>query len=224
MISSDDMFLHPEDLLSTNDHVWHGTAIAWHKDLHSNITLIDPVSERFSGIRVKLGPRYFLAISLYLPTSGKDDSFLECLSSLLSFITENNIPGDSILIGADSNCSKRSTTRRIRALVDFCDSAELTRIGPSDPTFHHFNGTSATSIDCFFVSKDLVNVLTKVQVKCTLDEPLNLSAHDGLLTTIEVGVDDTEDSANYQYSDYKRARVLWNKDDLKITKNRRVNS
>jgi hypothetical protein len=106
LISSDDLFSQPEDRLGLSDHVWHGTAIGWHRDLHSSVKQLKLVNERFAGIKIECGKMSVLALSLYLPTSGKDDEFSECLSSLSNFIDENCDPSDSILIGADTNCSE----------------------------------------------------------------------------------------------------------------------
>ena len=103
LTSCDDMFTHAEDRLNTNDHVWHGTATAWHQDLHSLVKPLKVTHERFSGIKITSDYMSMLAISAYFPTSGKDDEFSECLSHLSNYIEENTEPDDGILISADTN-------------------------------------------------------------------------------------------------------------------------
>ena len=122
-ISCDDMFTHAEDRLSSSDHVWHGTATAWHQDLSSIVKPLKVVHERFAGIKISCDSLSILAVSAYFPTSGKDDEFSECLSHLANFIEENTEPGDGILIAADTNCSEKSTMRRVRLHREFCTNS-----------------------------------------------------------------------------------------------------
>ena len=215
-ISCDDMFEHAEDRLRTHDHVWHGTAVAWHRDLQSSTKPLKVVHERFSAIKILCGTMSILAMSVYLPTSGKDDEYSECLSLLSTFIEENCDPGDSILIGADTNCSEKSSQRRIRLYRDFCKKQDLLRAGSSSPTFHHYNLTSESNIDTFLISSDLEDELGSIQVNCTMDEPLNFSCHDLLLTTLSIPVPHPEQSSKYSdtYTVHDRAKVLWDCSDI----------
>ena len=111
-ISTPDQFTPPEDRLSGADHTWHGAAIIWHESLNSSIINLSNIHARFTGIKLYFQEQPMLAISAYLPTSGRDDEFLECLSELSNFIQENTAGNDTIVIGTDSNCSDRSTQRR----------------------------------------------------------------------------------------------------------------
>jgi hypothetical protein len=95
------MFSHSEDKIINPGQVWHGAAVAWHSDLHSAVTPLTATHERFSAINIKISSlRSILAISLYAPTSGKDDDFLECIDFLSDFLS-SNISGQScVIIGA----------------------------------------------------------------------------------------------------------------------------
>ena len=124
-ISTPDQFTHPEDRLSNPDHTWHGAAILWHDSLNSNVQNISNTHERFSGIHLKCQGQHILAISLYLPTSGKDEEFLDCLAELSIFIQDNNSDIGTILIGTDSNCSEKSCARRVQALQQFCSKSPI---------------------------------------------------------------------------------------------------
>ena len=85
-ISTPDQFTPPEDRLGRSDHTWHGAAILWHGSIDPNIECIDNTHDRFTGIKLKFSGANLLAISAYLPTSGKDDDFLSCLGQLSSQI------------------------------------------------------------------------------------------------------------------------------------------
>ena len=87
--------------------------------------------------------------SLYAPTSGKDDEFLDCLGFLEEFLW-NNIPNcGSVLIGMDSNCSDKSSSRRKLAWSNFCKTYSFEMKITGLPAFHHNNGSSESCIDYF---------------------------------------------------------------------------
>ena len=104
-ISTPDMFTPPEDLLSRPDHPWHGAAIMWHSSLDSSSIGLKTTSSRFSSLRVRVQEQKFLAISVYFPTSGKDDEYLEVVSDLTNFVLDNQREDEVLLLGADTNCS-----------------------------------------------------------------------------------------------------------------------
>ena len=87
-ISTPDMFTPPEDKLGSSDHTWHGSAVMWHASLNSNVTSIKTTHARFTGIKLKTQNLKFIIISVYFPTSGKDDEYLECVSDLTNYVTE----------------------------------------------------------------------------------------------------------------------------------------
>ena len=102
-ISTPDMFLNTEDKLSRPDHNWHGSAIGWHQSLNTMIRNISTTYDRFTAIHLDFPGCKLLAISVYFPTSGKDDEFLDCVDNLSLFIAENKSEEGEILIGTDSN-------------------------------------------------------------------------------------------------------------------------
>ena len=72
-IATPDMFQHNEDKLMNSGPVWHGCAVGWHKDLSSNITLLDSHHERIVGIKYVLNNHSLLLISVYAPPSGRSE-------------------------------------------------------------------------------------------------------------------------------------------------------
>ena len=85
------MFSHPEDIIGSQGHTWHGFALGWHDDLGDKAVPLESSHDRFAAVRITLHSRTLLAISLYAPTSGKDDDFLECFSHLSNFLNETNV-------------------------------------------------------------------------------------------------------------------------------------
>ena len=178
------MFDNAEDKILHPGHVWHGAAVAWHNDLHSTVTVLPATNARFAAIILGISDESkILVISLYAPTSGKDDEYLECLSYLEEFLRSNTPSSGSILIGTDSNCSDKSSRRRKLAWSEFCRTFSLEMKKTGLPTFHHNNGSSTSSIDYFVSVKCQVENLKHI---CTLETPLNLSSHDAVLATIPI--------------------------------------
>ena len=221
-ISTPDMFMNPEDKLNRPDHVWHGSAIAWHHTLNTFITHISSTNERFAGVRMNFSGCSLLVISVYLPTSGKDDEFLECIASLSIYIDENKTGHGDILIGTDSNCSEKSTKRRIQAFRNFCDQYSLKSVHSSRPTFHHPNGTSESCIDMFLISSEATLNLRNLLTVCTLDNPLNFSSHDVISASIDIpetlGEDNTGKFSG-TYSKFDQKRIIWDTDKIESYQN-----
>ena len=104
--------------------------------------IIIVISERFCGVKYEDTDSKvnILAYTVYLPTSGQDDEFLEILSILSSDIAQHNTNDSVVIIGTDSNVSIKSSRRRCNAMNQFLQSFSLATILKDDkPTFHHNN-------------------------------------------------------------------------------------
>ena len=210
-ISTPDMFMNAEDKIGSQGQVWHGAGIAWHDDLNSLVTPLQSNYERFTAVKINLGNLKLIAVSLYAPTSGKDDEYLECLSYLADFLTKNKTTTDLIIIGADWNCSVKFTPRRKSSLSDFCNTFNLSIHSSNLPTFHHNNLTSESCIDYFLGSADELLKFDGIQQLCTLDNPENLSSHDPLLSSVHVLVNNIEShkpTYTNTYTEFDRKRVV----------------
>ena len=152
-ISTPDQFIPAEDTLRNMDHIWHGAAIMWHDSISTDVTHIRNTHERITSIKLCLGGQNVLAISVYLPTSGLDDEFLDCLAALSDIIADNTEEKDTVIVGADSNCSVKSTPRRQRGFQQLCVIHNLKKVLSPGPTFHHHNGLSSSNIDLFLISE-----------------------------------------------------------------------
>ena len=103
LTTSQDMYINSEDLFLMSGPIWHGTAIGWLKSIDMLTTKLNVVSERFCGVKYcdKSTTVSILLYTVYLPTSGKDDLFLEILSLLEFDIKQNKTEDCTIVIGID---------------------------------------------------------------------------------------------------------------------------
>ena len=207
-IATPDMLQFPEDLLLNTRHVWHGVAIGWSKNLSDSIVPIETTNDRIVGLRMQIARGSLLLISFYAPTAGRDEEFLEAISSLTEYIQQNISTGEQVIIGADANCSPKSSKRRQYAWKNFCNQHDLRKHSPPSPTFHHNNGVSHSSIDLFVASSTLD--LGATLQHCTLDDPLNLSSHDPIECSVSVVRNKPEKSKfKNTYSEFNRKKVVW---------------
>ena len=141
--------------------------------------------------------------STYLPTSGQDDDFLDILAQLKADIDNNIDKSMAIIIGADTNVSKKSTSRRYSAMQQFLESLSLESILDHQlPTFHHNNQSSESQIDHVYFSipeKSRIRIKLKTQL-CLKENPSNLSSHDVIVGEIVLPVDDQDNSEDKDFS------------------------
>ena len=108
--STSDMFFPADDVMLISGPAWHGTAIGWPKSEQRKFTPLPTINERFSCARYINHPISALLLSVYFPTSSKDDEFNEVVSVLSEYIrTTRKNDHEVIIIGADKNCSNKSS-------------------------------------------------------------------------------------------------------------------
>ena len=187
----------------------------WENRLSSNVTVLSSECSRIAGVQLSISRKSFLIISFYAPTSGQDEEFLESICSLSEFLRINYTLDCQIVIGADSNCSTGSSQHRQKAWLDFCHHHNLVIRETMDPTFHHHNGLSNSFLDVFVVSNSCdTGPLSQI---CTLDEPLNLSSHDPIVTTIQIKAnlnEPTQQPRSYPYTSFNRKKIIWDESKL----------
>ena len=222
LTTSEDMFIPTEDLLLNAGPVWQGTAIGWSMDIDMHVTKLPVISERFCGIQYKdVNSGYdILAYSVYMPTAGKDSEFLEVMSSLSVDITANRTTDTTILIGCDSNQSKKSTNRRTSAMNKFLDEYDLSSILTSDkPTFHHNNQTSESKIDhiYYFIPKSSKAKIEFHEHLCLKENPSNLSAHDVIVGNINIPkilTSNSSEDLSSSYTQFPVKKIKWDESGL----------
>ena len=209
-----DTFLPPEDILLKSGPTWHGTALGWHTSFSSHVTKLQIVSSRFCGIKLQNEHIEIIAYTVYLPTSGQDDEFLEELSLLTHDILSNSTIKSIIIIGIDANCSIKSTNRRQDAFAAFKKELNLKTIVPGNsPTFHHNNGTSESQIDHILTNN--MNIVTFNKQLCKNDDHENLSSHDAIIGTINMEYRISNDEVDYSdtYKDFRPKNIIWEEEN-----------
>ena len=220
--TSSDMFTHEEDRVLTAGPIWHGTALGWKKTVSTRVTKIPVSCERFCGIKYcdNTNSVKIIAFTVYLPTSGQDEEFLEILSQLDNSLTTNHEKDEVILIGLDSNQSSKSTRRRSEGMIEFVKKFSLQSVLKSDtPTFHHHGQASSSQIDhiLFFIPQRSSVSVELLEHICCLETSDNLSSHDVIVSQVSLpnGIQKV-DSADYTstYTDFLVKKPLWNENDL----------
>ena len=102
-------------------------------------------------------------------------------------ITSNRREHSTIIIGLDSNQSKKSTNRRSEAMNNFMKMFLLHSLHLDDqPTFHHNNQVSESQIDhilCFIPEQANLDIKHK-DILCQKLHSSNLSSHDVVIGEI----------------------------------------
>ena len=161
-----------------------------------------------------------MAYSAYLPTSGQDDFFIEILSQLQYDIEQNISENCVVIVGIDSNCSSRSTKRRIEAMNKFLNKISLcTILTTNDATFHHNNGTSQTQIDHIYkcIPNNSQIEVSLLHHLCKIEESSNLSSHDALIGKIKFPKESELNSQvdySLSYSQFERKTPKWDLNNL----------
>ena len=208
------MFIPVEDVPLNSGPTWHGTAVAWSRKLDPYIRKINPICERFCAIKYSNDIK-IMAISAYLPTSGNDDDFLEILTKLSVYITENLEDNEIILMGMDSNQSEKSSRRRTDAMIRFQEHFSLKSITPdSVDTFHHNNQTSSSRIDHIFYyipTSGGIDIHLQGQL-CTLENSSNLSTHDVIVGNVTFQTKENttkEPDFRNTYTNFDVSKPIW---------------
>ena len=221
------MFIPVKDLALQSGQVWHGTALGWKKAIDTHITKLPITSNRFCGVKFvdTLSKVSILAYTTYLPTSGKDEEFLDVLSQLSFHISENNIENSIIIIGADSNVSKKSSKRRYEAMLNFLELNSLKSVLLTDEaTFHHNNQTSESQVDhiYFYIPKNS-NIKVAFKEQAWLKKnPSNVSSHDVIVGEVVLPVvEESQSSEDYSetYTEFVVKKPKWedsSKEEYKI--------
>ena len=212
--TASDMFIPAEELMLTSGTAWQGTTIGWSIDIDKFVTKLPVISDRFCGISYSDSRTFLLSYTAYLPTSGQDEEFLEVLAQLSADITQHRQNNVAVIIGADTNQSKKSSKRRTEAMDQFRREFFFKSILLSEePTFHHNNQTSVSQIDTilYFIPQTSGIDLKFLEHLCKLDNSSNLSSHDVILASMKLPLikeetSETDYSETYQPFHVKKPR------------------
>ena len=155
-----------------------------------------------------------------MPTSGKDEEFLEVLSQLSYDIENNLVENCSLLIGLDSNQSEKSSRRRTDGMKQFNEQFSFKTVLQNDePTFHHNNQTSSSQIDhiLYYVPEQSKVKVMLYRHLCQLDNSENLSSHDAIIGTISLPSSckpSNEPDYSSTYTPFVRSKPVWSENGM----------
>ena len=195
--------------------------ILWKKSLDPFVQILPPKSSSFLAIILSM-PHLPTSIhySLYLPTSGKDNEFIEELSQLKLSIEEvlEKYDDPLIYIRGDANTNLKNGNRLV-LLNHLQDEFELKRIPLGHNTYHHFmgDGHSDSEIDIILHSKSTRTVETLSRVLCRVNFPEIESRHDVIesqLTIKHVDENVMDDLLVAPRVDLVREKIVWSEDGI----------
>ena len=133
-----------------------GTMILWKINHHQFIKPLPTTSTAFLPILFSPpGLGLSIHVSLYLPTSGKEEAFIDAITSLSQMLEEILLshPDAQLYIRGDANVNHKHYNRT-RALLSFCQNLNLNRLSIDHPTYHHFmgHGLSDSELDVLLSS------------------------------------------------------------------------
>ena len=170
-----------------------GTMMMWKQEFDPYVKVHPPCSPSTLAIFFKPpGILPSVHVTVYLPTQGLEQSFLEELTNLAILTRELkqkyiNVP---LFIRGDFNVNDKNTTRR-NLLDAFMNEEHFTEIATSHPTYHHFVGNGKSDS---FLDKILLSTVPKAlevieTVICGRSDPLVASHHDIVMSNCSVGTE-----------------------------------
>ena len=162
-----------------------------------------------------------LHISVYLPTHGQDNKFLEDLSSLDVCLGEllEQYPHAPIFLRGDFNVNIRNN-KRFDLLKHFCNKFRLAEAPILHKTYHHFtvNGKSDSNLDKILFSETLSHPETLQKIHCKLEDPAVDSHHDLLVSEfnlpIVIATEASEGNITAPRVVNTRVKIVWSDDGI----------
>ena len=128
-------------------------------------------------------------INIYLPTSGKENEYVEELSKLSNVIEDIEHPDVVTYVRGDANASFKARKKNGRDTLfrHFVNSMGLHHNELNHVTYHHFTGDGASdsSIDVLLESKDGSSE-TLSKIVCSKNSPNIDSHHDLIISKVVI--------------------------------------
>ena len=182
-LNSEDNF--NQELPLDNTRPKGGTMALWRREIDQYITIQSCPSSAILPL-LFAPPTYTpsVHITVYLPTAGKDTSYVEEIVKLVQCIHEisSKYPEANVYIRGDANANQKNTNRQ-SLLDNLCMQWDLMKVSLDHTTYHHFlgNGSSDSELDVLYYSKEAKEQLVKIF--CIHDYSLLTSHHDALVSS-----------------------------------------
>ena len=198
-LNSEDLYDAELPLIKSVTH--GGTMILWKRAYDPHIKVVSVESTAFLPI-IFSPPNQPISIhvAIYLPTSGKENEFVEETAQLISCIDQlrSAHPEALFYLRGDFN-ARDNNIKRLSLLNHLCDELDLGSVAIPHPTYHHFmgDGASDSNLDKIFFSNCAESHEELFTIVCKLVNPLISSHHDLILTNLSLPFvrsvqDDTE--------------------------------
>ena len=185
------MYLNTEDLYDpelamSRSRLVGGTMVLWEPNLDPYVSIHPTGTSSFTVLILQIpGYQISVQISLYMPTSGKDQEFVAELTNLRVCIEHltNLYPECALFVRGDSNVNSKNKNRSV-ILSQFLEMFSLRRVPMKHKTYHHFlgGGEYDSEIDVILHS-DMPGVEEHIAaILCVHDHPQLLSHHDLVLS------------------------------------------
>ena len=210
------------DLPLTRSQAFGGTLVLWKKSLDPFISLHPVTTSAFLPlIFTPPNAPVSIHITLYLPTSGKENEFIEEITLLRIVIEElqEKYPDAPIFLRGDSNVNKNNLGRS-KIFHDFASSFNFKKIPTNHNTYHHFigDGLFDSNIDIIMQSGNDHFSEKIAAILCQDDFPEIDSHHDIILSTLTLPfksqdkVDDKLITAPKVANN--KHKIIWNDENL----------
>ena len=194
ILNSDDKF--DENLSLQKTKAYGGCITMYRKELEPFISEIATESSRILPIYLKIpGYNDSVHVNIYLPTSGKDSEYLDCLASMKAIIEEilEDKPETMVYIRGDANASfsvRNSTHCNKRDILfhHFVGDLNLHNVDLGHKTYHHFTGegSSDSSIDVLLEPANNINSEKVTGILCLKSNSNIDSHHDIILSEVSI--------------------------------------
>ena len=181
-LNSDDAF--DSDLQLLHHTAKGGTMAMWKHDLDPFVSSLPAISSSFHTI-IFTPPRSApsIHITLYLPTAGREDPFIEATVQLYDHILDltNRFPDYSLFVRGDANVNSKNC-KRLRILNSICSKFNLIRKEIGHKTYHHFVGKGMSDSELDVLIYKIPSEEQLLKVYCIHENPLMTSHHDALMS------------------------------------------
>ena len=217
-INSDDK--HDVEISLHNSKAYGGTMVMWKKHLDKFITTI-PVSSS-SFLPVVLSPPGCLTsvhFALYLPTSGKEDEFLDQITQLSTVVEDvlEKYKDCVVFIRGDGNVNTNNVART-KIFSSFLANHSLKQLNLKHKTYHHFigGGHFDSEIDIILHSNHIKFDESVSKIFCRLEHPDMDSHHDAILSTVLLPISEHQEPPQNLVTapriTHSRQRVVWSEE------------
>ena len=221
ILNSDDKY--DEELPLRCSRAYGGTLTLYKKHLEPYVTEIDSSSSRILPIILNI-PEYnkTVHVNVYLPTSGRENEFVDSLAHLKDIIEEvsDDHPGIDKYIRGDANatCIVRDNNNRDKLFKHVITEMNLNNIEINHKTYHHFvgEGMSDSNIDVIIES---TNYETVSDILCSKTNSNIESHHDVIVTKLVLpfvgsAVENNNENIKAPKIENKRVKIKWSAEGI----------